>query len=236
MLLPGPSAARASERGPSAACRAAARTGDAFYQTPPIGASRIGSGHSPLFSAPGLGSISSLLGLRWRGSRMPGRAPGRPRGGLAALVGSAGQLPPSPPPARDPIPAGIPGALCPRHSRPQARGSMLASLRIAPRLSCAAARTARLRGLRLGGVRSGAPRPAGAARAAAGRPAPPCSVGAFARPASPPRGIPHRFGAPDAPRPPTPAAASPSGPNHGSGRSPRPFADRVLNLCDSPLP
>ena len=61
--------------------------------------------------------------------RMPGRAPGRPRGGLAALVGSAGQLPPSPPPARDPIPAGIPGALCPRHSRPQAKGqSSLRSL------------------------------------------------------------------------------------------------------------
>ena len=96
-----------------------------------------------------LGSFSSLLELRWRGSRMPGRAPGRPRGGLAALVGSAGQLPPSPPPARDPIRDGIPGALSPRHSRPRARGSMLALLRIAPRLSCAASRTARLRGLRL---------------------------------------------------------------------------------------
>ena len=53
-------------------------------------------------------------------------------------------------------------------------------------------------------MRSGAPRPAGAARAAAGRPAPPGSVGAFARPASPPRVIPHRFGArmlPARPRP-----------------------------------
>ena len=111
-------------------------------RTPPPGQPRFSldiphfCGARPRGGAQGLvlGSCSSLLELRWRGSRMPGRAPGRPRGGLAALVGSAACRPPSPPPARDPIRDGIPGALSPRHSRPQARGSMLASLRIAPPL------------------------------------------------------------------------------------------------------
>ena len=69
-------------------------------------------------------------------------------------------------------------------------------------------------------MRSGPPCPAGAARAAAGRPAPSCSSGAFARPTSPPRVIPHRGGVPDAPPSPTPAPPSPPGPSAGAGRAP----------------
>ena len=115
----------------------------------------------------------------------------------------------------------------PRRAVPPAfatSGQGQSSLRsLCPGLGCEASRTARLCGLRLGGVRAVSPRPAGAARAAAGRPAPPCPVGAFARPASPPRVIPHRFGGPSAPRPPTPAPASPFGPNQGSGPAPSGF-------------
>ena len=69
-------------------------------------------------------------------------------------------------------------------------------------------------------MRSGPPCPAGAARAAAGRPAPSCSSGAFARPTPPPRVIPHRGGGPDAPPSPTPAPPSPPGPSAGAGRAP----------------
>ena len=73
---------------------------------------------------------------------MPGRAPGRPRGGLAALGGSAACRPPSPPPARDPIREGIPGALIPGigDHRPGSR----CLLRCASRPACFAERPGRL--------------------------------------------------------------------------------------------